>query len=457
MVLALCLAMTGRTGVICPCRDIGWIVMGLFGSSGIRGLVGKDIDAEMGVRIGRAVGNVACSVVVGKDPRTSGDLLVNALIAGLIEAGAEPYRAGMVPTPTLACAASHFDCGLMVTASHNPPEYNGVKVWNQDGSAFDGEQTAEVERLIVSGGDRVEWDAMFQEQPWEGAIEEHILTIADEVGSIERPLVLDCGCGATGPVSPRLFRDLGCPLVVLNANPDGRFPGRPSEPSEENVQDLMALCRSKGVVGVAHDGDGDRMVAVDEKGRYVSGDRLLALFASLLDVKSMVAPVDASMVLDDIVGGAILRTRVGDAFVSEALKKSGLPFGGEPSGTFIFPSVNYCPDGMLAGAKLLKLLDGRPLSDMVDALPVYPSLRDSFRFRPEGRGAVIAKLQEEMSSIEGRLTTVDGFRVDMEDGWLLVRLSGTEPKVRMTVEARNDADLKRIAEMGRSKIMTALS
>lgn len=454
--LARCLAVSGGAGIICPGRDNGRINMGLFGSSGIRGLVGKDIDAELGVRIGRAVGNIADSVVVGKDPRTSGDLLVNALIAGLIEGGAEPYRAGMVPTPTLAFAASHFDCGLMVTASHNPPEYNGVKMWNRDGSAFDGEQTAEVERLIASGGERTGWDNMFHEQPWEGAVEEHVLAIVQEVGSVERPMVLDCGCGATGPVSPRLFRELGCPLTVLNANPDGYFPGRPSEPSEENLQDLMALCRCKGVVGVAHDGDGDRMVAVDEMGRYVSGDRLLALFAYLLEVKEMVAPVDASMVLDDIVGGPVTRTRVGDAFVSEALRKNGLPFGGEPSGTFIFPSVSFCPDGMLAGAKLLQLLEGRPLCAMVDALPVYPSMRDSFHFQPERREAVGARLREEMSSMEGRLTTVDGFRVDREDGWLLVRLSGTEPKVRMTAEARNTADLERIAELGRSKVRAAL-
>jgi len=430
--------------------------MGLFGSSGIRGLIGKDIDAELGVRIGRAVGSLSGTVVVGKDPRMSGDLLVNALIAGLIEAGAEPYRAGMVPTPTLACAASHFDCGLMVTASHNPPEYNGVKMWNQDGSAFDGGQTEQVERLIAEGGRKAGWDEMFEERPWTGAIDEHVLTIMEEVGPVERSMVLDCGCGATGPMSPRLFRDLGCQVVAINANPDGRFPGRPSEPSEANLGDLMSLCKARGVAGIAHDGDGDRMVAVDEDGRYVSGDRLLALFASLMGVKDMAAPVDASMVLDDIVGRPIVRTRVGDMFVSEALKKKGLPFGGEPSGTFIFPSVNYCPDGMLAGAYLLKLLDGRPLKEVVASLPTYPSARDSFSFDPSERQKVEQKLAEEMSSLDGELTTVDGFRVDLGHGWLLVRLSGTEPKVRLTAEARNRKDLDDIAEMARSKVRKAL-
>jgi len=198
------------------------------------------------------------------------------------------------------------------------------------------------------------------------------------------------------------------------------------------------------------------MVAVDEDGRYVSGDRLLALFASLLQVKQMAAPVDASMVLDDIVGGPIARTKVGDMFVSEALKKKGLPFGGEPSGTFIFPSVNYCPDGMLAGAYLLKLLDGRPLKEVVSTLPTYPSLRDSFPFDPSKGEKVRERLAEELSSIEGDLTTVDGYRVDLGHGWLLVRLSGTEPKVRLTAEARNKKDLDKIAEMARKRVRKAL-
>jgi len=244
--------------------------------------------------------------------------------------------------------------------------------------------------------------------------------------------------------------------VAINANPDGRFPGRPSEPSEANLGDLMSLCKAKGMAGIAHDGDGDRMVAVDEDGRYVSGDRLLALFASLLGVKDMAAPVDASMVLDDIVGRPIVRTRVGDMFVSEALKKQRLPFGGEPSGTFIFPSVNYCPDGMLAGAYLLKLLDGRPLKDVVSSLPIYPSARDSFSFDPSQGKKVKERLAEEMSSLDGELTTVDGYRVDLGHGWLLVRLSGTEPKVRLTAEARNRKDLDQIAEMARSRVRKAL-
>ncbi|HRR66912.1 MAG TPA: hypothetical protein P5063_04615, partial [Methanomassiliicoccales archaeon] len=145
-----------------------------------------------------------------------------------------------------------------------------------------------------------------------------------------------------------------------------------------------------------------------------------------------------------------------DAFVSEALKRTGLPFGGEPSGTFIFPSVSYCPDGILAGAYLLKLLEGRSLADMVDALPSYPSARDSFPFDPSRREEVAARLYEEISAIEGDLSTVDGYRMDLGYGWLLVRLSGTEPKVRLTVEARTKEDLGRTVELARSKVLKAL-
>jgi len=188
----------------------------------------------------------------------------------------------------------------------------------------------------------------------------------------------------------------------------------------------------------------------------VSGDRLLVLFASLLGVKDMAAPVDASMVLDDMIGRPVVRTRVGDMFVSEALKKKGLPFGGEPSGTFIFPQVSYCPDGMLAGAELIKLLDGRPLSEVVDTLPRYPSERASFPFEAKDKVNIWNRLAEEMSSLEGEVTTVDGIRVDLGSGWLLVRMSGTEPKVRLTAEARNEKDLKIIVNKACSKIKRAL-
>jgi phosphoglucosamine mutase len=419
--------------------------MSLFGSSGIRGLVGQVITPDLAMSIGAAVGSLGREVLLAKDTRTSGDMMVSALSAGITSTGANASYAGMVPTPTLARAAEAYDCGLMVTASHNPPEYNGVKVWNPDGSAFDTAQMRQLEGLIEGKGYRLaDWRGVGRCAVHTGAIEDHISSVLDSVGPAKAKVILDCGCGATTSISPILLRKLGCSVLGINCQPDGHFPGRLPEPTEENLTVLKQLVIKKDVdVGLAHDGDGDRMVAFDEKGRFIDGDRLLALFTTFLGAKDIVAPVDASMVLDDLVDGRVIRTRVGDVYVAEALKAHGIEFGGEPSGTFIFPSETYCPDGVYAAALLASMIQDDRLSKMVDSVPSYPVSRASYPFDPKGRKTLESKLEEAMASLRClELITVDGYRAQFEEGWFLVRLSGTEPKLRLTIEARKDKDLK---------------
>jgi len=424
--------------------------MTLFGSSGIRGVVGRDFTADLALRIGLAVGSEHPRMVVGNDPRTSGDMVRSALVAGATAAGAQVALAGMVPTPTLARATKGFDCGLMVTASHNPAEYNGVKMWNPDGSAFDTEQMQRIEdRLDDSDFDRKDWMGVGSTYPLEGAVERHIEAVLASVEGSRSKVVLDCGCGAASLVSPYVLRGMGCDLVTINCQPDGHFPGRGPEPTEDELQDLKNMVVSRGAhMGIAHDGDGDRMVAVDRRGRMVDGDKLLALFAYIAQAGDVVAPVDASMVLDDIVKGRVIRTRVGDVYVAEALKKHGAGFGGEPSGTYIFPSQTYCPDGILAAAILVSMVGDGDLAEMVDALPSYPVARRSYPFPPEKRREVESRLLEEMTSLDcDELTQVDGFRAQFANGWILLRLSGTEPKLRIAAEARSQEELGRMISL----------
>lgn len=431
----------------------------LFGSSGIRGLVGREITADLVLSIGSAVGSRYDRIIIGRDTRTSGDLMAMALSAGIMASGADVYDAGMVSTPTLARAAIDFDCGLMITASHNPAEYNGVKMWNQDGSAFDTAQMEEIEALIHSRNfRRPAWNQVGQSYPHLGATRSHMDDVIHALGSADISVVLDCASGATVGISPILLRELGCRVFTLNAQPDGYFPGHLPEPTEDQLIDLRKTVVSKGAdLGIAHDGDGDRMVAVDENGRFVDGDKLIALFASVMEADGLVAPIDASMVLDDMVDGNVIRTRVGDVYVAEALKKSNLPFGGEPSGTFIFPRETYCPDGVYAAAFLAKIVTERRLSELIDSLPSYPSARESFVFDAAEKENVRRKLAEEMQKVAAlRLITVDGYRAEFADGWFLVRLSGTEPKLRMTAEARSKDELDRLMYLGRGVIKRCL-
>ncbi len=427
--------------------------MSLFGSSGIRGVVGQEFTLELAVSIGAAVGSISKEIVLGRDTRTSGEMVSHALAAGITSVGGNVHDAGMLSTPTLARAAAAYDCGLMVTASHNPPQYNGVKMWNPDGSAFDSKQMQEVEDLILNNKPASkDWRGVGSSYRHEGAIQSHVNSILRSLPPAPIKVVLDCGNGGTSMVSPYVLRGLGGEVTSLNTQPDGYFPGRAPEPTEDQLTDLKeTVLRKKAALGIAHDGDGDRMVAVDDRGRYVDGDRLLALFASHLGAKGIVAPMDASMVLDDIVKGPVVRCKVGDVYVAEALKEANLDFGGEPSGTYIFAKETYCPDGVYAGAMLATMVASRSLSEMLDSLPSYPSQRESFKFERARRAEVERCLADEMEGIEcEQLLTLDGYRANFSDGWFLIRLSGTEPKVRVTAEARGEDRAKELARQAKS-------
>jgi phosphoglucosamine mutase len=230
------------------------------------------------------------------------------------------------------------------------------------------------------------------------------------------------------------------------------------EPTEEHLGDLRSLViQKRAALGIAHDGDGDRMVAIDENGRFIDGDRLIALFAVALHARNVVAPVDASMILDELVEGKVHRTRIGDVYVAEALKVTGADFGGEPSGTFIFPDQTLCPDGVYAAALLSSMVKERPLSEIIDAIPKYPVSRTSLAFKNEQRKIVQERLEQVMREVDcEHLITVDGYRAEFKEGWFLVRLSGTEPKIRVTVEARSQKSLELLDNLAEQVVGSCL-
>jgi phosphoglucosamine mutase len=414
--------------------------MKLFGSSGIRRVVSRSF-LELIFQIGMAVGTTHRSVVIGMDTRTSADAVKYALISGLLSTGCRVCDAGMIPTPTLAYAARRFEAGAMITASHNPPEYNGVKLCNPDGSAFNSDQRKQIEEKIDSNlVETTSWDRIRGLDSYREATDEHMSRILQDFGSMSgTKVILDCGCGAASVITPYLLKRLGCQLVTINSHPSGFFP-RSAEPTAESLSHLVGVVRAVGAdVGIAHDGDGDRMVAVDEEGKLIPGDKLLVLFTRELGVKKAVTTVDASMAIEEL-GFEVIRTRVGDAFVSEELKHDG-EFGGEPSGSWIFPQVSYCPDGIYAAAQVVQMAKQGRLSQLANDLPSYPILRGSARWANPDMESLEARL---MSLEPLSMSRVDGIMLTFNDGWLLIRPSGTEPKTRIAAEAR---EMKRVREL----------
>jgi len=388
------------------------------------------------------LGDAYGSTIVGRDPRVTGPMLVQALTAGVLSSGACAIDAGLVSTPTLARGTREFACGAVVTASHNPAPYNGIKLWNPDGMAFDEDQQQEIEEGLDRGRSPVpSWDHVGEVSTRADLVEQHVEAILKDAGAAKVRVVVDCACGATATITPFLLRQMGCDVVAVNAQADGHFPGRDPEPLEENLAVLSSTVRAVHAdLGIAHDGDGDRMVAVDREGRFVGGDMLLALFAREEVRRSLVVPVDASMVLDDLLPKAkIWRTRVGDVYVAAELKRRAADFGGEPSGTWIFPKSTLCPDGVYAAARLVAMVAARPLDAMVHEIPKYPVLRGSVPYDAAKRKAIEPRLDVALRGLGGDVTTIDGWRLQFDDGWSLVRFSGTEPKIRLTAESRDAA------------------
>ncbi|MFQ6127389.1 MAG: phosphoglucosamine mutase [Thermoplasmata archaeon] len=422
--------------------------MGLFGTSGIRGRVGREITINLFQDVGRAVGTDFQDCVVGHDPRTSSEMLECAFISGFLSAGGDCFLAGMVPTPTLAWAARNHSCGAMITASHNPPEYNGIKLWNPNGLSFVSRQRARIEELIEKGDfAKASWKNVGRTEAVENAISEHVESILRKVSECTIRVVVDCGGGATSETTPLVLEKMGCDVMPLNCEPDGHFRNRSPEPIEENLTSLKeAVLSRKADLGIAHDGDGDRMVAIDEKGHYVGGDVLLSIFATEEVENSLTVPINASMALDDILPDAkIWRTKVGDVYVGEEVQRRGADFGGEPSGTWIFPKHFLCPDGVFAAAKLVNIVARKPLSELIESIPRYPMIERSISFEPSRKQEIISKLKEGIECIECISTdTIDGWRLDFKDGWVLIRPSGTEPKIRITAEAREESRAKEI-------------
>ncbi|MES0278529.1 MAG: phosphoglucosamine mutase [Dehalococcoidales bacterium] len=425
----------------------------LFGTSGIRGLADQHL-LKLALEVGLALGGIYPRMVIATDTRTSSDAMKRAVQAGIVAAGSSCADAGLMPTPTLALAGRGFDAGVMITASHNPPEYNGIKLLNPDGCAFSLEQQQQLEEAMADGSPAAaDWVSFGNVSNHQGAIEshtDHILNRFESGAPIK--VVLDCGCGAASVITPGLLERMGCQVMAINCNPSGFFP-RAIEPVAANLGDLMkAVTEFGAALGIAHDGDADRMMAVDDKGNFISGDRLLVLLAREMGATEVVTTVDASMAVEES-GLEVIRTAVGDNHISWRLKEGGR-FGGEPSGSWVFPQVSLCPDGIFAAAQLVDIARRHRLSRMIEEIPSYHIIRGS----TVGDRDRLSQLEQRLESLKATsVDKTDGHKLLFEDGWLLIRPSGTEPKIRLTAEAKTEARAREIYEAGLDAVRQSLA
>ncbi|WP_405264884.1 phosphoglucosamine mutase [Methanobrevibacter sp.] len=431
----------------------------LFGTSGIRGLIGSEVTCELALNVGKSLayylGNQG-TVVIGYDTRTTNQMLDQAICAGLLESGVDVVKIGMVPTPLVGYATEKLnaDAGIMLTASHNPSQYNGIKLWNKNGMAYTQAQERKIEEIYANKDYiSVSWENVGKLSVNEEIKGQYIDDLVDMV-DIKKGLkvVVDCASGAGSEISPLVFRKAGCEVTTLNSQPDGFFPGRNPEPNAENLQTLMKTVVAIGAdLGIAHDGDADRMITVDEKGNVSPFDSLLALISKEFE-GDIVTTVDAGLCMDESVNGEVLRTPVGDVNVAELIIEKDAAFGGEPSGTWLHPDFCMCPDGILSGLRMAEIVsrDGK-LSDLLAQIPQYPNIREKITCSKEAKIKVMENMEDLLKDAFDDIVDVnslDGVRLTFaDDSWVLVRPSGTEDYIRITLESRDSQRAEEIRDI----------
>jgi len=433
----------------------------LFGTNGIRGIVGETITSDFAYRIGSSIASLYKNkrILVGRDGRTSSQMLAEGAVAGILAQGDSVEDCGLITTPGLQFLAKISSSpGLVITASHNPPEYNGFKVVDSDGIEIPREKEERMEQLVVNDS----WKA--SKTP--GQREQRILPLDPYLTSVRTHVgkgklveslrvVVDTGNGVSSLTTPVLLRSLGCRVVTINDNIDGRFPGRTSEPRPENLGPLSELVRfEKAAFGVAHDGDADRAVFVDETGVVHSGDNSLTLIADEVLKKSprgkVVTPVNSSMSVTEVARkrrGRMILTKVGSIHVARTMVHEKAILGGEENGGIFYAPHQPVRDGTMATLLILNsILENRmPLSKLMARLPRFFMAKEKRKCPDEKKNDAMKKIRQRLGN---RVTSeIDGIRVDIKDrGWFLVRPSGTEPLIRVYVEGKTENDLKRLLD-----------
>ncbi|MDI9645817.1 MAG: phosphoglucosamine mutase [Archaeoglobales archaeon] len=427
----------------------------LFGTNGVRGIANEELTAEVALDLGRTIATLkGGKIAIACDTRISSSMLKCSVAAGIMSCGSDVVDLGIAPTPALQFYVKNTNCsaGVIVTASHNPREYNGIKFVQDNGAEFFREMDEESERVFMSKKfKKADWSCvgkLLEDECYEMYVE----AIVDSVDLDRRyRVVADCGNGAACFTTPEILKKLECDFLTINAHPDGRFPVRNPEPAEENLELLKkAVLDFKADIGVAHDGDADRAVFIDENGRFVSEDDILALMARYYVEKKkgiVVTPVSTSKRVEDVVreaGGEVIYTAVGSPVVAKVMMENNAVFGGEGNGGLIFPEHLLARDGGMSIAKILQLMDekGKSLSELAAEIPKYFMLKGKVPCKDKVK--LLKKLVEDFPEAN----STDGIRIDFEDGWLLIRPSGTEPIARIYAEGKNKEKAEELYDFG---------
>ncbi|MWV41673.1 phosphoglucosamine mutase [Natrialba sp. INN-245] len=441
--------------------------MEVFGSSGTRGVANEELTPAFVLRVAKAAGTAwgVDRVAIARDTRSTGRMLADAVASGLASTGTDVDRLGTLPTPGAQYYAERESVPvIVVTASHNPPQYNGIKLVGADGVELAVSDLERIEETLLAEGFAVApWDETGRVRTVDGVTDDYVdelLASVDRasIADAELTVALDPGHGAGSLTSPEFFRELGCRVVTVNGQPDGHFPGRDPEPVVDNLEDLGRLVRATDAdVGIAHDGDADRAIFFDEDGEYVQGDATLAALAAaeLEAGETAVSAVNVSQRLVDVVtdvGAELELTPIGSTNIITRIREleatgERVPIAGEGNGGIFFPEYRLSRDGAFTAARFLELVAERPVSEIVSPYDGYANVRRNVSYSSTAeRDAMLDAAANHAKGADAELNTRDGYRLDYGDAWVLARPSGTEPLVRVYAEAREEDRATELAD-----------
>jgi phosphomannomutase / phosphoglucomutase len=428
----------------------------LFGTNGVRFVPGVTQDLDFVINLSEAIGTYFESgeVLIGRDGRLSGPAVSNAVISGILSSGRDVAEGGLVPTPALQYAVKTlgFRGGVMVTASHNPAKYNGVKVSGSDGVEVPRLDEQRIEKIYFDGSQtKADWKSVGvarQEASVVGAYQKGVLSRVDAraIASRKFTVVMDLGNGAQSVAAPHIVESLGCKLITMNSVVDGDFPGRGPEPTPETLKDLSSVVRSVGAdMGVAYDGDGDRSIFCDDTGRVLWGDQSGCLVADFVLEKhpgsTVVTSVASSQAIEAVAkkhGARVLRTKVGAVEIARTIIERNAIFGFEENGGCIYQPHIPVRDGGMTTALMLECLASRGMSfskALAFIVPKYYQSKTKLEINPKKTDAAIRSVEKQA---KGEVEKVDGVKVWATDhSWVLIRPSGTEPIIRIFSEAES--------------------
>jgi len=441
--------------------------------SGVRGVIGESLTPGLLTRFAQAFGTYVGfgTIVIGRDPRTSGEMVKQAVIAGLLSSGCRVLDIGMCPVPTIQLLVRRHRAlgGIAITASHNPAEWNALKFVGSDGLFLNSGKAREMLDLYHQGEyTKVAGSEMREVEEISGATDLHIQTILDTLGPLPQSekklrVVLDACNGAGSLVGPKLLEALGAEVIPINVIPNGLFP-RPAEPLAENLGDLCAAVKEhQADVGFAQDMDADRLAVVSEQGMPIGEDYTLVL-ATLHVLSHELGPVVANLSTTSALQEVATRfrcplflTKIGEVNVTEEMQKQNAVIGGEGNGGVIYPRINFARDSLVGMALVLHLLaeTGQTITKLVNSFPQFSVIKEKLVCPSHKISAVLRMLRNEYAGYT--MDVRDGVKVMLPNGWFLVRGSNTEPIIRVIAEAGSDTDARDIIGSVSSKVQGSLN